>query len=261
MRQTFPAPALTLALALTAAAPLAQAQMAAPPLSPLGEQIEAAMRSDIRSADERARDAERKPRQTLEFLGLAPGQRVVELIPAGGYFTKILAQVLAENGELYVAIGTRTIAPLIKDVPALAKVKVAPDDAKMTPAPGQRGLFDVAPLSLGVKDADLVLTFRNYHNLAPAGRDNLNRAVFAALKPGGRYGILDHTRRHNEPDNGENWRRMDPVLVIKEVQAAGFVLEDFSGLHYTPDDELRFEVGRRSVAGNSDRFVLRFRKP
>ncbi len=54
---------------------------------------------------------------------------------------------------------------------------------------------------------------------------------------------------------------MDPVLVIKEVQAAGFVLEDFSGIHYTPDDELRYEVGRKSVTGNTDRFALRFRKP
>ncbi|MFZ1625433.1 MAG: methyltransferase, partial [Gammaproteobacteria bacterium] len=57
------------------------------------------------------------------------------------------------------------------------------------------------------------------------------------------------------------WRRVDPVLAIKEVQAAGFVFEDFTNLHYIPDDELRYEVGRRSVTGNSDRFALRFRKP
>jgi predicted methyltransferase len=119
----------------------------------------------------------------------------------------------------------------------------------------------VAPFNLGVTDADLVLTFRNYHNFTAEGRANLNRAVFAALKSGGRYGIVDHTRRHNEPDSRENWRRVDPVLVIKEVQAAGFVLEDFSGIHFTPDDELRYDVGRKSVAGNSDRFVLKFRKP
>jgi predicted methyltransferase len=84
--------------------------------------------------------------------------------------------------------------------------------------------------------------------------------VFAALKPGGHYGVLDHTRRHNEPETSENWRRMDPVLVIKEVQAAGFVLEDSSNLHYKPDDELRYEVGRKSVTGNTDRFLMVFRK-
>ena len=169
--------------------------------------------------------------------------------------------MLAEKGELYVAIGAQRLEPQIKENPALAKVKVAPSKATMTPSPTQMGLFDVGDVDLGVKDVDLVLTFRNYHNFTPEARASLNKAVFASLKKGGLYGILDHTRRHNEPGNAENWRRMDPVLVIKEVQAAGFVLEDFANIHYTPDDELRYEVGRKTVTGNSDRFVLRFRKP
>jgi len=249
------------ACANTALVPAAHAQFMPEKLSPIGEKIVAAMQSDIRTADEKARDAERKPRQTLEFFGLKDDMRVVELVPAGGYFTKILAPVLADKGEFHVAIGTTRLEPVLKSTPSLAKVKVAPADAKMAPAPGKMGLFDLGDFSLGVKDADLVLTFRNYHNLTPSGRANLNEAVFAALKSGGHYGILDHTRRHNEPETSENWRRMDPVLVIKEVQAAGFVLEDFSAIHYTPDDELQYEVGRKSVAGNTDRFVLRFRKP
>lgn len=252
----------SLALAALAAAPWpSHAQFMPEKLSPMGEKIEAAMKSDIRTAEEKERDAERKPRQTLEFFGLKDDMRVVELVPAGGWYTKILAQVLADKGELYVAIGTRQIEPMIKSVPALAKVKVAPSQAKMTPAGGKMGLFDVSEASLGVKDADLVLTFRNLHNFTPAGRANLNKAVFEALKPGGLYGVLDHTRRHNEPDNTENWRRMDPVLAIKEIQAAGFQLVDFSDIHFKPDDELRYEVGRKSVTGNTDRFVLLFRKP
>lgn len=251
-----------IATLLLLAGSLAHAQLMPEKLTPMGEKIEAAMTGEIRTAEEKARDEERKPRQTLEFFGLRDDMRVLELIPSGGWFTKILAPVLADKGELYVAIGTaRAIEPMIRDVPALAKVKVAQTDAKFVPAAGQMGKFDLADFSLGVKDLDLVLTFRNYHNLTPAGRASLNRAVFAALKPGGRYGILDHTRRHNEPETAENWRRMDPVLVIREVQAAGFVLEDFSNLHYIPDDELRYEVARRSVKGNSDRFALRFKKP
>lgn len=248
-------------LVLAALASTANAQFMPEKLTPMGEKIEAAAKSDIRTADEKARDAERKPRQTLEFFGLKDDMRVIELVPAGGYFTKILGPVLAEKGELYVAIGTTRLEPVLKATPELARIKVAETDARMAPAPGKLGQFDLGDFSLGVKDADLVLTFRNYHNLSPAARASLNRAVFAAVKRGGHYGILDHTRRHNEPDSTENWRRADPVLVIKEVQAAGFVLEDFSGIHYTPDDELRYEVGRKSVAGNSDRFVLRFRKP
>ena len=107
----------------------------------------------------------------------------------------------------------------------------------------------------------MVLTLRNYHNMTPATRAVLNTAVFDALKPGGVYGIKDHTRRHMDPGSEETWRRVDPVLVIKEVQAAGFVFEDFSTLHYRPDDELRYDSQRPSLAGYSDRFTLRFRKP
>ena len=252
---------LFIALALASFTTVAHAQFSPEKLTPMGEKIEAAVKGDVRTTEEKARDAERKPRQTLEFFGLKDDMRVIELVPSGGYFTKILAPVLADKGQLYVALGTRTIEPMINEVPALAKVKVAPTDAKMIPSGGQMGLFDLGEFSLGVKDVDLVLTFRNYHNLTPSVRANLNRAVFAALKSGGHYGILDHTRRHNEPDSPENGRRVDPVLAIKEVQAAGLVLEDFSNLHFTPDDELRYEVGRKSVTGNTDRFVLRFRKP
>lgn len=242
---------------------LAHAQFMPEKLSPMGEKIEAAMKSDIRTADEKARDGERKPRQTLEFFGLRDDMRVLELIPSGGWYTKILAPVLAEKGELHVAIGTaRAIEPMIKTVPAMTKVKVAPTDARFAPAAGgQMGKFELGDFTLGVKDLDLVLTFRNYHNLTAAARASLNRAVFVALKSGGTYGIVDHTRRHNEPENTENWRRVDPVLVIKEAQAAGFVFDDSSNLHYIPDDELRYEVGRRSVTGNTDRFALRFKKP
>jgi len=62
-------------------------------------------------------------------------------------------------------------------------------------------------------------------------------------------------------DTAESWRRMDPVQMIKEIEAAGFRFVDYSGLHYRPDDELRYEVGRKSVTGNTDRFTLLFEKP
>ena len=247
-------------LGFVLAVPVAHAQMGQEKLTPMGEKIEAAKKSDIRTAEEKGRDEERLPRQTLEFFGLKDNMRVVELVPSGGWYTKILAQVLAEKGELYESLGTRQIEPLIKQYPALAKIKIATTDGKFVPTKNP-GMFDLGPLSLGVTDADLVLTFRNVHNFTPSGRANLHKAVFNAVKPGGYYGILDHTRRHNESDNPENWRRMDPVQVIKEVQAAGFVFVDFSGIHFHPDDELRFEVGRKTVTGNTDRITLLFRKP
>jgi predicted methyltransferase len=88
----------------------------------------------------------------------------------------------------------------------------------------------------------------------------MNRAAYDALKPGGIYAVVDHTRRHMQADDPENRRRIDPVLAIKEIQAAGFKLVDFSTLHYKPDDELRYEVGRASVTGNTDRWTLKFVK-
>ena len=253
---------LLIALAVVAFTTTAQAQFRPEPLSPLGQKIEMAMKSDIRSAEEKERDPERRPRQTLEFLGLRDDMRVVELLPSGGWYTKILAQVLADKGELYAAIGTqRQIEPMLHQVPAMPHVKIAHTDPKPTPAAGQIGLFEVGGFSLGVTDADLVLTFRNLHNFTAPARAHLNRAVFNALKSGGLYGVVDHTRRHNEPETSENWRRMDPVRAIKEIQAAGFVLVDYSDVHYRPDDELRYEVGRKTVTGNTDRFTLLFRKP
>ena len=89
----------------------------------------------------------------------------------------------------------------------------------------------------------------------------MNEAAFKALKSGGVYAVVDHTRRHMQRAGAENRRRIDPVLAILEIQAAGFVLEDYSDLHYRADDELRYEVGRRSVSGNTDRWTLKFRKP
>jgi predicted methyltransferase len=127
-------------------------------------------------------------------------------------------------------------------------------------AEGERR-FSVPDLSIDARRVDLALTFRNLHNLTEDGRRVMNEAVFKTLKKGGLYGVVDHTRRHMQADNNENWRRMDPVLMIKEIEAAGFEFVDFSDLHYRYDEELIYEVGRRSVSGNTDRFTLLFRKP
>ena len=120
--------------------------------------------------------------------------------------------------------------------------------------------MDMQPVDFGVKDVDLALTFRNLHNLTPDARSELYKATYKALKDGGKFGVVDHTRRHMAPMTDESWRRLDPVQVIKEVTAAGFRLVDYLRLHYKPDDELRYEVGRKSVTGNTDRFTLLFVK-
>jgi len=231
-----------------------------PELSPIGAKIKAAMDSDIRSEEERARDVNRRPIETLEFFGLRDDMRVLELVPGSGWYTKLLGPVLAEEGELYLALGTSRIRPLLQETPGLDKVTVLAVDATVTPT-DISSIVDISGFTLDVEDLDLVLTFRNLHNLTEASRGMVNAAVFKALKPGGHYGIVDHTRRHMEPLTTENRRRADPVVMIKEIEDAGFEFVDFSDLHHRPDDELRYEVGRKSVTGNTDRFTLLFRKP
>jgi predicted methyltransferase len=221
--------------------------------------ITEAVASDSRSADEKARDANRKPLETLQFFRLEPDMRVLELLPGGGWYTKILAPVLAENGQLFVAVGTQRVEAMVADG-TLEDVEVVKTEGKFTrPEGSRRFYFD--GFAMDVDDIDLALTFRNLHNMTEEGRASMNAAVFEALKPGGYYGVVDHTRRHMQSDNDENWRRMDPVQMILEIEAAGFDFVDFSDLHYRPDDTLEYEVGRKTVTGNTDRFTLLFQKP
>jgi predicted methyltransferase len=235
------------------------ATAAADDFTATADRIRAAMASDIRGPEDTGRDTERLPLETLEFLGLREDMKIVELIPGGGWYTKLLAQVVAENGEYYAAVGTGRIKETLTGKPGFEKMNIVAEDAKVYRPEGAPN-YVLETTGLGVTDADMVLTFRNYHNFGPGGRATLNKAVYDALKPGGIYAVVDHSRRHMEPDNPENGRRMDPVLAIKEIQAAGFALVDYSDLHFRPDDELRYEVGRKTVTGNTDRFTLKFVK-
>jgi predicted methyltransferase len=227
---------------------------------PIDAKVEAAMAAEGRPEADIARDANRMPLRTLKFFGLEDDMRVLELIPGGGWYTRILAPVLAENGQLYVALGTRRVSENIAPLPGFENIEILETSDNMRRPPGER-LYAMDEFEFGVEDLDMVLTFRNVHNFGEEGRMMMHQQAFEALKSGGIYGIVDHTRRHMEPDSNENRRRIDPVLVIKEVQAAGFEFVDYSTLHYRADDELEYEVGRRSVSGNTDRFTFKFRKP
>ncbi len=222
--------------------------------------IKEAMAADIRSEADLARDRNRKPVETLAFFQLSDDMRVLELVPGGGWYTKLLAPVLRENGELYVAIGTNNVQQNLVPQTGFDHIKVIDIGVELERTGPFRTNF-IPSFEFGISDVDLAVTFRNVHNFTPEGRENMNAAVFAALKSGGLYGVIDHTLRHMEPMTRENRRRADVVQIIREVQAAGFELVDYSDLHYRPDDELRYEVGRATVTGNTDRFTLLFRKP
>ena len=222
--------------------------------------LKAAMAADIRTDKDTDRDRNRRPISTLKFFGLRDDMKIVELIPGSGWYTKLLAPVVKENGEYYAALGTGRIAKSLATEPGFEDMRIVSAESKIYRKEGDN-FYTLETEGLGVSDADMVLTFRNYHNLSAEGRAAMNKASFDALKSGGTYAVVDHTRRHMEADNSENGRRVDPVLAILEIEAAGFEFVDYSDLHLRLDDELRYEVGRKTVTGNTDRWTRKFVKP
>ena len=218
--------------------------------------IEQALTSSIRDAAETARDANRKPGEVLEFFGLEDDMKVLEMSPATGYWSKFVGPTLCENGgELIFSVGVSD--DFKNDVMSL-------DGLECTSAINNDiTLRNLPEFSFDDSQFDMVLTFWNLHNPSVEGRKNLNEAAFSALKSGGIYGVVDHTRRHLEPTSREaqNGRRLDPVLIIKEMIDVGFDFVDFSPMHYHPEDNLSQEVGTPGVRGNTDRFTMSFRKP
>jgi predicted methyltransferase len=239
-------------------APMLHAQQAAP--TPFQQAVTRAMQGEIRSPQERARDVNRLPVEILSFFRMREDTHVIEILPSGGWFTKILAPLLKDKGKLYVAHPEGRYAEQYRAIANLAGLEKVVEIPWGATGGGSGGPFGPSG-PWKVEPVDLVVTFRNYHNFSPADRGTVNKSAFDALKPGGYYGIVDHTRRHNEPGSRANGRRVDPVLVIKEVQDAGFVLEDFSDVYFRPNDALSLEVASPEVNDRTDRIALLFRKP
>jgi len=218
--------------------------------------IEQALTGSIRDAAETARDANRKPGEVLEFFGLKDDMKVLEISPATGYWSKLVGPTLCENGgELIFSVGVSDdFKNEVMSLDGLECSSAINNDITLRNLP---------EFSFDDSQFDMVLTFWNLHNPSVEGRKNLNEAAFSALKSGGIYGVVDHTRRHLEPTSREaqNGRRLDPVLIIKEMIDVGFEFVDFSPMHYHPEDNLSQEVGTPGVRGNTDRFTMSFRKP
>lgn len=226
----------------------------------LQQNIQEVMKMPHRTDADKIRDANRSPAQALSFFGFKQNMKVIELAPGNGWYTKILAPLLAENGELHLAYKDEWLTgldPILSQKGFESTVKL-PIELSWN---NQEYRYDLGKLSFGMTDADMVLNIREYHNFNLTDKTTLNNEVFNSLKPGGIYVIVDHSRRHMAVETRELARREDPVKVILEVQSAGFILEKSSDIFYRPDDELRYEVGRKTVTGNTDRFTLVFRKP
>jgi len=234
------------AAALLAAAPLAGLAQSAP------AHIAAAIDDDARPAAEKARDAARKPAEMLAFAEVQPGQKVMDLIPGGGYFTRILSKAVGPSGKVYAATSgqyAKQIEPVATD-PAYANVQVVEPPIVAKPA---------EPL-------DLIFTAQNYHDLhlKQLGLDvpAFNKGLFDALKPGGLLVVVDHAAVAGAPiEVADSLHRIDPAVVRKELEAAGFQFVAENDAIRNPDDPKTANVFDPSIRGKTDQFVFRFRKP
>ncbi|TNF37058.1 MAG: SAM-dependent methyltransferase [Deltaproteobacteria bacterium] len=214
-----------------------------------------------------AQDAQRDPAQTFGFFGIAPGMKVAELGAGGGYTAEILARIVTAGGAPGKVYGNNSpfILERFAEKPWSERLKKPVMKAVTrldTPfdAPFPAGFADQ-----GALDAVLVVLF--YHDTVwqEVDRAAMNKAVFAALKPGGVYGIVDHAAR---PEDGtkatKTLHRITRSAVIEEVRAVGFVFEEEAGFLRNPDDPRDWDAspsGSGERRGTSDRFVLRFKKP
>lgn len=232
--------------------------------------------------DAQARDGWRHPVETLLFFGFRPDMTVVEIWPGAGWYTDILGPALQDEGRLYAAhFATDSDSPYFQKTRAafVEKLQAAPYRERVT-------LTEFRPLSpqkiAPDNSADLVVTFRNVHNWYMQGGDAATANAFhqfhAALKPGGVLGVVDHRLPESRPDaDMANSGYMKQSYVIRQAEAAGFVLEASSEINANPRDSADHPKGvwtlpptlrlgehdrdKYLAIGESDRMTLKFRKP
>lgn len=245
----------------------------------LDRALEAALAGPHRDAANAARDRYRHPRETLAFFGLTPQQTVMELWPGRGWYTEVLAPVLRPHGKLIVANFAPDAQP-----PALAKAGAA-FRQKLAEGPEVYGAVVEVPFAppgrscLGAPGiVDAVLTFRNLHNwLAMDAMDAVFDSAYAALRPGGVLGVVEHRARPGTPL--ADMKRSGYVTqdyVVERASAAGFALAASSEVNANPKDTKDYPQGvwtlpptlrlgdqdraRYLEIGESDRMTLKFVK-
>lgn len=224
--------------------------------------ITAAVADGNRPDADKQRDANRKPGEVLAFVGVKSGAQVAELLPGGGYFTRLFSKAVGSTGHVYALVPP----PLPKapaDMPDFAaRVKALAADPNYANVSVVIEPFSQLSVSAPV---DLVWTSQNYHDLHNfPGLDVgiVNKLIFDDLKPGGIYLVLDHTAEAgSESRDTKTLHRIDPEAVKREVLAAGFVFVGSSDLLHQPEDNHTLKVFDPSIRGKTDQFILEFRKP
>lgn len=215
-----------------------------------------------RSDADRARDANRRPAEVLEFFGIAPGMTVLDLFSGGGYYAEILANVVGDDGMVVAQTNEAYLAYVGDEFNKRYAENRLPNVEILMAENNELGL------TAGRFDA--VMMVLSYHDLYFINPDQgwpkidvreLLAELHKGLRPGGLLCVIDHYAAKGSPrETGGTLHRIDPAIVIAEIEAAGFTLDGKSDLLRNTADDHSKSVFDQSVRGRTDRFILRFRK-
>jgi len=204
---------------------------------------------------DKARDADRKPAEALTFAGVKPGDKVIDFLPGNGYFTRIFAKAVAPKGHVLALSPAGTPEKFTAAAKAIAA----------DPQYGDVSATEENVSALPPGTIDLFWTSQNYHdlhNLKDVNVADIDKAIFAVLKPGGVFIVLDHAAAPGSGFQATNTlHRIDPEAVKQEVESVGFRLVGESDLLKNPNDPHTAKVFDPSIRGKTDQFILKFEKP
>ncbi len=221
--------------------------------------VKTAVADSNRPAADTALDADRKPAESVAFAGIKPGDTVAELLPGGGYFTRILSKVVGPTGHVYA----------FQPMGGMGKpgMKRPIDEIAADPAYG-----NVTVISKPLDDfatpvkVDYVWTSDNYHDMHNPQMHTdvakLDKAVYDALKPGGIYMIIDHAAKAGAGTSDTNTlHRIDPEVAKTETAAAGFKFAGQSDVLRNPNDDHTLKIFDPKIRHHTDQFIFKFQKP
>jgi len=232
---------------------------AAEPMAEAPADLSTLLANSSRSAEDQARDADRKPAAIIEFLGIKPGMRVLDVIAAGGWYTEVLALAVGPDGHV-----------VAQNPPVILEMRDGANEKALSARLAGNRLPNVSRMNSGFEDIatiagtfDAAITALNFHDIynsrGPEAALATLQAIYTALKPGGVFAIIDHVGVAGA-DNAE-LHRIEKSLAIETAKSAGFVVEGDANILANAADDHTQGVFAEGLRGKTDRFVLKFVKP